>query len=139
MLESLIDAKPINVMERGMQAANLRQAVISNNIANVNTPNFKKSGVVFEDLLAKELGMGEDAHKLGLVRTNDRHLPIESNKHVVASIERDASTTMRVDNNNVDIDKEMAGLAKNQIYFNALSRSMSGTISRVKNAITSRS
>jgi flagellar basal-body rod protein FlgB len=139
MLENLINAKPIDVMERGMQAANLRQAVISNNIANVNTPNFKKSNVEFENLLAKELGMGEDIHKLKLVRTNDRHLPIDSDKRASAAIECDASTTMRVDNNNVDIDKEMAGLAKNQIYFNALARGMNGTLSRVKNAITSRS
>ena len=39
-------------LSRGLEAANLRQEVISNNIANVNTPHFKRSAVNFEDLLA---------------------------------------------------------------------------------------
>ena len=55
MLENIVANKPIDVMERGLQAANLRQAVTADNIANVNTPNFKKSSVIFEDMLAKEL------------------------------------------------------------------------------------
>ena len=57
MLENIVANKPIDVMERGLQAANLRQAVTADNIANVNTPNFKKSSVIFEDMLAKELGL----------------------------------------------------------------------------------
>ena len=47
----------MDYMQRGLVAANLRQEVISNNIANVNTPKFKRSDVVFESLLAKELGL----------------------------------------------------------------------------------
>ena len=47
------------------------------------------------------------------------------------------TTTMRVDNNNVDIDREMAGLAKNQLYYNSLATSLGSYISRMKNAITS--
>ena len=52
MLEQIMSSSALSAMSRGLQAANLRQEVISNNIANVNTPNFKKSDVVFEDLLA---------------------------------------------------------------------------------------
>ena len=65
----------MDYMQRGLVAANLRQEVISNNIANVNTPKFKRSDVIFESLLAKELGLDDDKKKLKMVRTRDRHLP----------------------------------------------------------------
>ena len=50
----------------------------------------------------------------------------------------DTSTTMRTDKNNVDIDKEMANLAKNQIYFNALAKEMGSHFQKVKTIITSK-
>ena len=136
MLEQIMSNKALDVMQRGMGAANLRQEVISHNIANVNTPNFKKSNVVFEDLLAKELAL-DDTGRMKLVRTNDRHMPIPMNNRVKPEIELDDSTTMRYDNNNVDIDVEMASLAKNSLYFNALARQTGGYISRLRSVISS--
>ncbi len=111
MLEQIMNSSNFNYLGRGLAAANLRQEVISNNIANVNTPNFKKSDVVFEELLAKEIGM-DDSGRLPLVRTHDRHLPVGMIGGAKASIQEDDTTTMRVDNNNVDIDIEMASLAE---------------------------
>lgn len=125
-----------NYLGRGLAAANLRQEVISNNIANVNTPNFKKSDVVFEELLAKEIGM-DDSGRLPLVRTHDRHLPVGMIGGAKASIQEDDTTTMRVDNNNVDIDIEMASLAKNQLYYNAMATELGGYVNKLKNIITS--
>ena len=125
-----------NYLWRGLAAANLRQEVISNNIANVNTPNFKKSDVVFEELLAKEIGM-DDSGRLPLVRTHDRHLPVGMTGGAKAVIQEDDTTTMRVDNNNVDIDIEMASLAKNQLYYNAMATELGGYVNKLKNVITS--
>ena len=125
-----------NYLGRGLAAANLRQEVISNNIANVNTPNFKKSDVVFEELLAKDIGM-DDSGRLPLVRTHDRHLPVGMIGGAKASIQEDDTTTMRVDNNNVDIDIEMASLAKNQLYYNAMATELGGYVNKLKNVITS--
>ena len=137
MLEQIMGSSALSAMSRGLQAANLRQEVISNNIANVNTPNFKKSDVVFEDLLAKELNPGQSG-KLEMVRTNDRHLPAGADAPASAKIERQDTTTMRVDNNNVDVDTEMAELSKNHIYYNALAREMGGYLSKMKTVITSK-
>lgn len=125
-----------NYLGRGLAAANLRQEVISNNIANVNTPNFKKSDVVFEELLAKEIGM-DDSGRLPLVRTHDRHLPVGMTGGAKAVIQEDDTTTMRVDNNNVDIDIEMASLAKNQLYYNAMATELGSYVNKLKNVITS--
>ena len=44
---------------------------------------------------------------------------------------------MRVDNNNVDIDIEMASLAKNQLYYNAMATELGGYVNKLKNVITS--
>ena len=127
----------MSYLGRGLHAANLRHGVISDNIANVNTPNFKKSDVVFESLLAKELGLDKSG-KLEMVRTNDKHLPIASDSTASARIERQDNTTMRTDNNNVDIDVEMANMAKNQVYYDAMAKSLGGYVTKVKNAITSK-
>ena len=132
-----MSSSALSAMSRGLQAANLRQEVISNNIANVNTPNFKKSDVVFEDLLAKELNPGQSG-KLEMVRTNDRHLPAGADTPAAARVERQDTTTMRADNNNVDIDVEMANLSKNHIYYNSLAREMGSYLTKMKNVITSK-
>ena len=138
MLDQLVNAPVIDYMSRGMSAANLRHEVISNNIANVNTPKFKKSDVVFESLLAKELGLFDEQGKLDVVRTHDRHMPIPMKGRAMPEVIMDTSTTMRTDKNNVDIDKEMANLAKNQIYFNALAKEMGSHFQKVKTIITSK-
>ena len=136
MLEQIMNSSNFNYLGRGLAAANLRQEVISNNIANVNTPNFKKSDVVFEELLAKEIGM-DDSGRHPHVRTHDRHLPVGMIGGAKASIQEDDTTTMRVDNNNVDIDIEMASLAKNQLYYNAMATELGGYVNKLKNVITS--
>ena len=138
MLDQLVNAPVIDYMSRGMSAANLRHEVISNNIANVNTPKFKKSDVVFESLLAKELGLFDEQGKLEVVRTHDRHMPIPMKGRAMPEVIMDTSITMRTDKNNVDIDKEMANLAKNQIYFNALAKEMGSHFQKVKTIITSK-
>lgn len=139
MLEQILMGGGVDYMQRGVNAANMRHEVIAHNIANVNTPHYKRSEVEFEQMLARELyGDLEQEGKLKLVRTRDNHLPIghlpirAEAKEVV-----DNTTIMRTDKNNVDIDIEMASLAKNHIYYNALMTEIGSYISRVKTSITS--
>lgn len=137
VLEGILESSNFNYLPRAMTAANIRQEIIANNIANVNTPNYRKSVVEFEELLAREL-YGEDDKKLKMVRTHDRHLPPEQLPyHAEPTISVDHGTIMRADDNNVDIDIEMASLAKNQLYYNAVATELNGYVSRLKNAITS--
>lgn len=138
MLDQIMNSPTMDYMQRGLQAASLRQEVISNNIANVNTPGFKRSEVIFESLLAKEMGLDDENKKLQMVRTRDKHLPKPLEGKVSARIQMDETTTMRVDDNNVDIDVEMANLAKNQIYYSAMAKKIGSYIENVKNVITSK-
>lgn len=138
MFEQIFNSANFNYLPRAMTAANIRQEVIANNIANVNTPNFKKSNVEFEELLAREIYGEEPSKKLELARTHDKHLPYKPLEfHAEPTINQETSTIMRVDDNNVDIDIEMASLAKNQLYYNALVSEFGGHVSKLKAAITS--
>ena len=74
VLEQIFNSTNFNYLPRAMVAANMRQEVIANNIANVNTPNYRKSVVEFEDLLAREIYGEEPDGKLKMVRTHDRQL-----------------------------------------------------------------
>ncbi|MBQ1511186.1 MAG: flagellar basal body rod protein FlgB, partial [Selenomonadaceae bacterium] len=114
----------------------LRHEVISDNIANVNTPRFKKSNVVFEELLAKEIEP-EPTDKVQMVRTHDRHLPVPMHGKAEAAIQLENDDTMRVDGNNVDVDAEMANLAKNQLYYNALATQLKGYLKGLRDVISS--
>ena len=137
MLEQITNSSNMDYLSRGMQAATMRHEVISDNIANVNTPKFKRSYVKFEDLLAKELHLDDEQGKLQIVRTHDRHMPVPMHTKAQAVIEKDDTTTMRVDHTNVDIDVEMANMAKNQLYYNAMATQLGGFVSKMKNVMTS--
>lgn len=114
---------------RGLDASWTKNEVISSNIANVDTPGYKKKKAVFGDLLNEELSSS-------LLKTShERHMQIDGASSIV-SITTDMSTTnMRTDENNVNIDEEMSDLAKNQIYYNVLTQRATGEINKLRSAI----
>jgi len=138
VLEQIFNSTNFNYLPRGMTAASMRQEVISHNIANVNTPNYRKTNLEFEDMLAREIYGDEPDGTLPMVRTHDKHLPFKPSAfHAEPTMIEDHTTIMRVDENNVDIDIEMATLAKNQLYYNALVTEFGSYVNKLKNVITS--
>lgn len=101
-----------------MYAAESRQRVISNNVANAETPFFKRSEVLFEELLEQSMGVG--LNRLAGRTTDARHIPIGANsvRLPAPQVITSNSTTMNNNQNNVDIDREMSLLAKNQLSYN---------------------
>ena len=60
-------------LEAGMKAASLRRAVIANNIANVNTPGYRRKAVEFEKFMAEAIASGEEVKaELGFLRRNQQ-------------------------------------------------------------------
>ncbi|MDE5864155.1 MAG: flagellar basal body rod protein FlgB [Lachnospiraceae bacterium] len=104
----------INVLDKAADAANSRNEIISNNIANVGTPNYKRKDVSFQSYLEMAL-MGNESLDERVAGVNT-HL-----SDFGGLIYTDSSTlSYRLDGNNVDIDTENAALAENQIRYNAL-------------------
>jgi len=131
MLNSILSSSRVTVLEQALAASALRQKVISNNISNVNTPGYKKSEVVFEDMLQSVMS----GDKMPLLQTNPRHLPAEQAGIPTPKINVIGNTSIRTDGNNVDIDIEMANLAKNSIYYNAIAQQLGNYFSVIKSAI----
>lgn len=121
MFDSSSNMKMIKVLEHALDTATLRQEVISDNIANVNTPGFKRSSVSFEWELREAL-KGQP-RKLVAMTNNPRHIkwgivPDPTTIKPKTYVEYD--TWLRNDGNNVDINKEESDLAKNSIMYEAI-------------------
>jgi flagellar basal-body rod protein FlgB len=129
--------KTTDLLQKGLEAAQLRQDVISNNIANVDTPGFKASSVEFESYMKDALA---DDGGFQAKMTRPEHISFDSGNatDVQPAVIVDDSTTMRMDGNNVDIDKQMTDLAKNSIWYDTLVTKLNGEIERLKLAIDGR-
>ncbi len=125
----------VNLLEKGVNTSLLRNEVISNNIANVDTPGFKASDVRFEDIMAQSLGTDTGSLKLSV--TNERHISgighVENAEEAV--VVRDSSTSAGMDENNVNIEHEMVELAKNTIQYFTLVSKMNSEFRKLNSAI----
>ena len=116
----------INVLDRAADAAWQRNEAISNNIANVDTPGYKRQDVAFESVLQQALG-------------NNRY---ESMDDKVANVDLsrlrgrayldNANYSYRLDGNNVDIENENVMLAENQLKYQGLISSINQEFTNLK-------
>lgn len=121
----------VNVLGKAADGAWKRNEVIANNIANVNTPNYKRKDVSFE----KEL---QTALKASKYKSLDNKVSELSNKlsRVEPRVYVDsAEYAYRLDGNNVDIDTENVELASNQIKYNGIVTSIDNEFSNLKTVI----
>jgi len=125
-----LDNPLLNRLEKGLDASSLRQKVLANNMANVDTPGFKRSDVDFAAVFGEALG-GE---QLPLKATSPLHLTgVAGGEESV--VRTDNRTTLRNDGNNVDIDREMANVAENSLYYNGVTRSLSAQLELLRMVI----
>ncbi len=127
--------KTINYLEKGLDGAAKRQQVISNNIANVDVPNFKRSDVPFQEELKKAIDRTSGGPNLKLATTDSKHLQGIGNNEVNFTTVQESNLTFRNDGNNVDIDKEMVELTKNNSYYSAYVQMLISKLSMIKGAI----
>jgi len=127
--------KPMDIMQKGLSASWTRNAVIRNNIANVETPGFKTSDLEFESLLARSLqpGTGFEARKTHPVHRDFGQL---DKIEVIPQIFQPKNLSMRMDGNNVDIEAENVKLAQNSLFYNTLMEKMNSEIRRLRMAIS---
>lgn len=109
----MIESINFSLLQKSLDAVWLRQRVISNNIANIDTPGFKSQDVKFEELLkAGDTGIPDPK-----IITND-------------------DTSIREDGNNVDIDKENIELYRTQIQYEYLARKLTDEFSNIRMVLT---
>ncbi|MFD1018176.1 flagellar basal body rod protein FlgB [Thalassobacillus hwangdonensis] len=120
----------IRTLEQSLDYSARKNKAISNNIANVDTPGYKAESVQFKEVFDSELGSGFEAK-----RTHERHLPFGTSEHMPYRVLKDRQTTYNHNGNNVDIDKEMNELAKNQIYYQAVVDRINGKFRSMQSVI----
>lgn len=127
----------IGILQSALDASSLRQQVISNNIANADTPGFKAQQVAFEDLLKQHLS--NQSNFVGN-RTDPRHIVIGDPTLTPApQIVENTDTVMQNNGNNVDIDQEMTNLSKNGLWYYTLTQQLDSQFQQLSIAITGRS
>lgn len=121
----------INVLNKAADASYLRNQLISNNIANNDTPNYKRKELKFEEYLEKELM--KDRYNGGDLDKRVANLNLSNLK---ASVYTDVEElSYRLDGNNVNIETENAHLAENQIRYYALLDSMTQEFTRIESVL----
>ena len=114
--------KSATLLEKMLDVSSVKHKVIANNIANVNTPGYKKMEVSFADQLEKALNK-DSMNKFDTLQPK-----------IVISKE-DSSETVRNDGNNVDMDKEVSSLVKNTLTYSIYTQLLAKKYEVVKSAI----
>lgn len=109
------------LLKQAVNHAVLNQKVISHNLSNIDTPNFKAKQAVFEETLHTEMRL-----KLAGGRPSDS---------ATSKIVDRAGGAMRSDGNNVDLDYEMSELARNQLQYEAMMEQLNRRLGGIKSVI----
>jgi len=135
----LFDTTKVPLLGKALDVYTLRQKVISSNIANITTIGYRAKSVTFEDQIAGSMQQGS-VHQ---VITDQGHIAGPSADAALPGAQIvDAPTDNALNGdslasglNNVDIDSEMANLAKNQIRFKFAARLLTDTFRDIQNSI----
>ena len=119
----------INVLDKAADASWLRNEAISNNIANVDTPGYKRQDVAFESELEKALGANR------FVSMDEKVGSIKSNRLNARPYTDYSNYSYRLDGNNVDIENENVYLAENQLKYQGLMTSINQEFANLKAVI----
>ena len=125
-----LDRNVYDLIKKDLNATSIRGKTIANNIANVNTKDYKRFDVVFEEALK------DDEKSLGLRITNEKHIRDNDFENGV-KVTQDKSSSMRSDGNNVDLDIEKVNQAANTLLYNTLITSYNNRVNSTRYVVTS--
>ena len=123
----------INILDKAADASALRNQAITNNLANVDTPGYKRQDVDFESVLVREMGAYQAKYKTTsskVKRLNNNLEDLEVGTYTDA-----VGYSYRIDKNNVDVDTENVELAANTEKYNGLIDSMTSEFERMKSVM----
>lgn len=108
----------VSVLDKAADASWLRNEALANNIANVDTPGYKRQEVAFESVLQQALG------KNRYRSTDDKVAALTTRALSPRTYTDYSSYSYRLDGNNVDIENENVYLAENQLKYQGLMASI---------------
>ncbi len=120
----------IATLEAALSYSALKQKVIAQNIANADTPNYKAKDVRFQTAFQNSVNTIIEAK-----RTDYRHLPFSNRPPAPGIVTTKRHLSYHHNGNSVDVDKEMADLATNQIYYYSVADLLGGKFQSLHSAI----
>lgn len=120
-----------NILDKAADASWMRENVITNNIANIDTPGYKRQDVDFESVLQKALGKT----KYSSLDKKVRELNQDLGKLTTTSYTDAANYSYRLDRNNVDENTENAELASESLRYQLLTTAMTNNFSRMQTVL----
>lgn len=121
----------INVMDKAADASFMRESLLANNVANADTPGYKRQDLDFQTALKTELGHTKYGSLNQRVRTMNADL---SGLDVTAYTDAE-NYSYRLDGNNVDPDSEPVELASEQLRYQLLMKSINDEFTRMKTVL----
>ena len=121
----------VNLLKAAADASWTREEVLTNNIANVDTPNYKRQDVDFTTYLRSALSRTNGGSSSLTNRVNN----LNYNDIAIKTYTDNSTLSYRLDGNNVDLSTENVELASEQINYNALIDSMNNEFSRFKTVL----
>ena len=128
-----------DLLGNAIAGSTLEQDQISNNLANVNTPNFRRTTTNFRDALQASLGIPAPEGELTLATDSARQFEIDGAQPPVPFDPKpsvDESVQMRVDASNVDVDQETTKLSENSGYAQTMESLLQEQYKFLREAIT---
>ena len=120
----------VNVLDKAADASWKRETVLANNIANVDTPGYKRKDLDYEGVLKQELGRCK--HTSLDTKIENLHMD-----HLNPSVYTDLSNySYRLDGNNVDIDNEEVEYASEQLRYEGITAGINNEFNRMKSVIS---
>ena len=106
----------IPILEKAMNLRSTRHNVLTSNVANMDTPNYKAFEVHVEEALQAQ---NENPRRLPMKQTHVSHMPLRSHSRddLITESRSTSNFSLRADGNTVDIDETMGKMAENTIKF----------------------
>ena len=120
----LFDSLDFKAMEAGLNALNVKQQVITQNLSNIDTPGYKSKEVSFKDLLENEMDKDDSSQKKYSFETK---------------VTQTQNTYFTTDGNNVDTDKESLELYSTYLQSAAIIQKLNSTVGNYQYVLTNAS
>ena len=129
--------RTVEVLHRTMDVSLLRRSVIADNIANADTPNYKRSTINFESQLKRAFD-SQKRETLPARMTDSRHMPFYKPvdfRTVGPKRVLDYLTSSKNNGNNVDVEEEMMQSMQNQLNYQLMTLSVSNQFSQINTVL----
>lgn len=131
-----VNDKTLKALTTAINFREMKQDIISSNIANANTPGFKSKKLDFEEALARALDVDG---QMGMQVTDEKHHNVGNGgfNNLEPEIYEDPNGVVSENGNTVDTQEQMAAMAENRIMHEATVQLLNKKLGMMKYVIGS--